>query len=60
MKIEINRNLFLACMGLVLSGDDSYDHRDADLSHLADRIRPPAFPATPVHGSPRHAPARLP
>lgn len=43
MKIEINRNLFLACMGLVLSGDDSYDHRDADLSHLADRIRAAGF-----------------
>ena len=43
MKIEINRNLFLACMGLVLSGDDSYDHRDADLSHLVDRIRAAGF-----------------
>ena len=43
MKFEINRNLFLACMGLVISGDDSYDHHDADLSHLAGRIRAAGF-----------------
>ncbi|MCL1794565.1 MAG: GrpB family protein [Oscillospiraceae bacterium] len=38
MRIEKNRNLFYVLAGLVFSGADAYDHNDADVSALAERI----------------------
>lgn len=44
MRIENSRYLFLACAGMIASGNDGYDHTDAEISNLASRINSAGFP----------------
>ena len=44
MPIENNKNLFLVNIGLLHAGADAYDHGDAEISALAQRIRAVPLP----------------
>lgn len=44
MKIENSKYLFLACAGLIASGNDGYDRGDAEVSALAGQIQRAGFP----------------